>query len=312
MFQRGEHAGDFTREHVCDLSAPIDLNVADLKHHLNWYGKSPENVLRIFLDGRGCKTSVCEEARNLIELARSLKPQNRDAPELALLCSLEGLDVEFLSEIDRLDCRLPRLVVVVVIDAFGFPSDWEAKAKKLSELMQSAGLLRKWVIEFDSPCEPGTAASTCELVQHALNVESVGAIIPFCVRDEGLCGVIEELFDTAIIDPEILSYCPSNFLTLAYCVQECWYMDQILDTERSNFLFAGGAFSEGDPEINTGFAADFYESLSFEKYHRWRRSENKVVLDFDVESISDSLECQSPVFINSKWLTKGAVKTDEQ
>jgi hypothetical protein len=95
-----------------------------------------------------------------------------------------------------------------------------------------------------------------------------------------------------------------------YALKELWHLTQVMRQASVEDDLAALRASYGADEATMREIERFDRSFlasqaSFDSYNRWRYRNDNVVLEFDLDSIADTYECQSPVFIDNKWILEG-------
>lgn len=282
---------------------------------LEWYNGTPYAHLTVFLmvdeDSRG----VRERIRKLVDAFREGKDSQKSDPNFKVLVSDQVTDglVDFIEE---LDCRLPRITLIPHFpDRLGFAG--------LAERMRSAtAVLRRHIVDWrlsitvESPHE-SLEALWGEFDRLERDDDAASVLRPF--------PLLEVPFDAASADAvrleeriaEMWSRWPQlndavngsrgGYVKHFYSLKELWHLGQVMRQADVSADFARLRASygiEGDALARLElFDQAFLERhASFDLYNKWRYKNDNVVLEFDLDSIADTYECQSPVFIDNKWI----------
>lgn len=213
-----------------------------------------------------------------------------------------------------LDNRLPRLLFApwaktpdALRNPLSFLSSFEdIKAERILEWLPLFHSLKP-AEELDSLIEVlGTACG-----RRGTLLEQTPAIeVPFTAEipsGAALCDKIARLWQAFPDLTRTLGLFTDGYVKHFYHLKELWHLakltgrplrDQELGRFRRKVAEAGGNIST----LRQFEQRFFTEHASLEGYARWRAESKSAVLEFDLDSIADTHECQSPVFLDGEWI----------
>lgn len=288
---------------------------AQIERDLAWYnGTRYAHLTCYLLVGRDS-----EQARShlkaIIQTFRERKDSQKSDPNFKI--QLPGRLGESLIElILGLDCRLPRIGLLPHF------SDREGFANLADDILATLAVLRKHIVDFrfsialESTLESFPALSR-ELRRLLEDPEGRAALdkfpvieVPFTASFNApaqLAGAIATLWTEWPQLNESSNSSRGGYIKHFYGLKELWYLAQITRQPSSDDDAAKLRSSYGLDEAALARLAAFdrvflHEFVNMGRYNQWRHRSNSVVLEFDLDSIADTYECQSPVFVDNKWI----------
>ena len=213
-----------------------------------------------------------------------------------------------------LDSRLPRLLFMpraIKPDEFVNPLGF---FDRFSDALQRRMLNWRVVFLCDSPdtqLEPLTYA--LDAAEGKLETPCIEVPYSTRVADAGvLCDRLSTLWRTVPALADTLGMLNDGYVKRFYQLKELWHLALLEDTALTPSDIRGAlgvAAPEADPAAVAAFDAAFLNRhANAANYAAWRANKSSSVLELDLDSIADSHECQSPVFINGQWLVdRGAL-----
>lgn len=213
-----------------------------------------------------------------------------------------------------LDNRLPRLTV----SPYGFTSEALADPQgflKPFELMRKGRILDMQPL-FHSRRPEADIRPFIDALQKAdrrrgsLLAQTPSIEVPFDARvdsGETLCGLVAQLWEAFPDLTRTLGLFGDGYVKHFYQLKELWYLSQLTGSAIGETdlapLHAEAQAAGANMSILGAFETHFLEHYaSLENYARWRTQSKSVVLEFDLDSIADTHECQSPVFLDGRWI----------
>lgn len=256
--------------------------------------------------------------RRVVDEFREGKDSQKPDPNFKVLFSgrvTDGL-VDFLEE---LDCRLPRLAILPhysdADDFAGLSGAMEATA----EVLRNHIIDSRFAITVERPLKSLDRMSdelsrlsgdplTEKILKPFPQIE-----IPFTASADDPDRLVAAVADLWTRWPQLndaVKVSRGGYAKHFYALKELWHLAQVMRQESVEDDLAALRASYGADEATTQAIARFDRSFlasqaSFDSYNRWRYRNDNVVLEFDLDSIADTYECQSPVFIDNKWILEG-------
>src|SRR5262249_23261408 len=95
---------------------------------------------------------------------------------------------------------------------------------------------------------------------------------------------------------------PGGYVRRFYQLKEAWYLSHITRRELRPQPIDTFNDEEARARIRDFDAAFYRKHASAEWYAKVRHKRASVILEFDLDSIADTYECQSPVFVDGNWI----------
>lgn len=298
------------------LSQIADVCMQDfVKEELSWYNSTPYAHLTVFLIVDKDTGEVRQHIRQLIDALRQGKDSQKSDPNFKVLMSDEITD-DFVDFIEELDCRLPRITLMPHFpDRLGFAG--------LADRMESAAAtLKRHLVDWRLSITVESPHESLEALQGELerSADASGALRPFPLLEIPFSAASTDAVRLEERIAEMWSHWPQlndavngsrgGYVKHFYSLKELWHLGQVMRQAdisgdlarlRASYGIEGDALARLEQ-----FDRAFLERhASFDLYNRWRYKNDNVVLEFDLDSIADTYECQSPVFIDNKWILEG-------
>lgn len=299
---------------------------AQVERELDWYNGTRYSHLTVYLAVDRDDERTRGDIQSVIAGFRERKNSQKSDPNFKILAS-QPLSDDFISFITGLDCRLPRLALMPHFsDANGFGG--------LAAGMRTAvAALRKHIIDYRFSITTERPLETFPELSQELRKLSTGE-----PEDRALLEkfpVIEIPFMAGGDEPTPLADCVAllwsqwpqlndavnlsrgGYMKHFYALKELWHLGKItrqpsIDTDLAELRASYRAAAPTEARI-AAFDGVFLERYaSLHHYNEWRHRNENVVLEFDLDSIADTYECQSPVFVDNKWILESqSLRTDK-
>jgi hypothetical protein len=320
------------RKRIVEFALPAsdDLSLAaQVERELDWYNGTRYGHLTVYL----AVTQDDERTRGAIQSVitefRERKNSQKSDPNFKILAS-PPLSDDFIAFITGLDCRLPRLSLMPHFsDANGFGG-------LVASMRTVATTLRKHIIDYRFSITAERPVETFPELSQELRRLSTGEPADKALLEK--FPVIEVPFMTGGDEPTRLADCVAllwsqwpqlndavnlsrgGYMKHFYALKELWHLGKITrqpsidkDLDELRTSYRAGEAIEARIATFDGVFLERYASLHH--YSEWRHRSENVVLEFDLDSIADTYECQSPVFIDNKWILESQslrAEKDEQ
>jgi hypothetical protein len=301
------------------LSQSADFCMQNLvREELSWYNSTPYAHLTVFFIVDEDTGEIRQRIRQLIDAFRQGKDSQKSDPNFKVLMSGEVTD-GFIDFIEELDCRLPRITLMP-----HFP-DRPGFAGLADRMVTTVARLKRHIVDWRLSITVESPHESLGVLQDELDRLE---------RDAGTSGVLRPFplleipFGAASTDAvrleehvaELWSRWPQlndavngsrgGYVKHFYSLKELWHLGQVMrQTDISGDLArlrTSYGLDGGELDRLERFDRAFLDRhASFDLSPRWRYKNDNVVLEFDLDSIADTYECQSPVFIDNKWILEG-------
>jgi hypothetical protein len=270
------------------------------------YNAAPGDHLRVTLWIERDQLAQLEQITWAIMRIRMHKDPQRCDPNFQIV-SAAPLSSGSMDLIAGLDNRLPRLLFVpwarTAAAVRDLPAFQETFRPSLSgRLLERLTLVHCHTPEADLPAlvetlQAGRLAD-CPAVEVPLEAE--------IASPAALCDRVAELWTACPELTRSLGLFPDGYVKHFYHLKELWHLGQLTGHAPGPDAFARvRPAGHGAREASTlaAFERRFLERhASLENYARWRPQAGGAVLEFDLDSIADTHECQSPVFLDGRWI----------
>ncbi|WNG44093.1 hypothetical protein F0U60_08260 [Archangium minus] len=302
-------------EYVLPTQEEQDL-FTRIEQDLRWYHSTPYAHLTAFLVASRDNEQVRAQLERIIGVFRERKDSQKSDPNFKILSSAKP-DASFVDLLTRLDCRLPRLTLLPHL------TDREDFSTLADTLRSTASLLRGYIIDFrfciTAERLPQTLpALLTELSKLSERPEDRALLTRFPVIEvpftEGgddpalLANSLAELWSRWPQLNDSVNLSRGGYVKHFYALKELWHLARIMHQEQSveadiaKLRASYGVEAAVEARIAAFDRAFLERYASLGRYNEWRHSNNSVVLEFDLDSIADTYECQSPVFVDNRWI----------
>ncbi len=244
---------------------------------------------------------------------RMQKDRQRCDPNFQIASALP-LTTGSMDLIAGLDNRLPRLLFVpwartseALADPAAFIAPFAATLE--GRILDSLPLLHSM-----KPLDelPGLIPALGAAIggEDGLLAQTPAIEVPFAAEAASgaeLCARVAELWQAFPDMTRTLGLFGEGYVKHFYHLKEIWHLAKLMGREPSvaDFdKFRPAAEAAGaDPAVLRAFEESFLaEHASLTNYAQWRAQSTSAVLEFDLDSIADTHECQSPVFLDGRWI----------
>lgn len=284
------------------LEADVEALRAQVVNDLAWYNSTPYAHLTVALrlkSGAMKNWAACEQ---IVALLRNRKHSQKSDPQFRFFVEPDA-EADVYARLEELDVRLPRLSVCPIV-----PTNSEHALLAHTELLSRVLAGRLLDVRLAALPESVDDLTCLTGILEAQRTPLFGGLpiveLTFAAGD---CGDVIERSVAALLEKvpgvvEAINMGPGGYVRRFYELKEAWYLSHI--TKR--VLNALPIDAPGDVATIAriqDFDAAFYRyHASPEWYVRTRHKKAGVILEFDLDSIADTYECQSPVFIDGKWI----------
>lgn len=283
---------------------------------MHWYNTTRHSQLILYLIVPRDTEETRKEVISTIEYCRLHKCNQKPDPLFRVIAPAY-VDEEFTTFIVRLDWRLPRIMLMPTYsDKDGF-NGLANDILKTATIMQRHLVFTKFLITVERPQEsiPHLLDQLATLKDDNYGNDLLTNFpvieLPFACTIQDPIRLIESVARIWSKWPQLnesINASRDGYIKHFYALKEHWYLAEILGRALDRADLARlRSFYNVDAVTQCHIAA-FDEAFltryaSLAQYNQWRYQRNKVVLAFDVDSIADTLECQSPVFIDKTWIS---------
>lgn len=278
-----------------------------------WYDTAHGAHLRVTFWLESDQLSGLEQIAWVIMRIRMEKDRQRCDPNFQIVSSVP-LTRGSMDLISGLDNRLPRLLftpwgktAAALADPQAFLAPFEAvKAERVLDWLPLFHALKP-AEELDGlisalgeiPARRGTLMERPPAIEVPFHADvPCGAAL--CAQIAGLWRAYPDLTRT-------LGLFGEGYVKHFYHLKELWHLSKLsgralTDKDFARFhpkIEAAGGNLQAVRQFEESFLADH---ASLEDYARWRTESKSSVLEFDLDSIADTHECQSPVFLDGEWI----------
>lgn len=243
----------------------------------------------------------------LVDHARTTKAPEKSDPHVCFAVPADRLTGDALDAIEPIDTRVPRILLLAECAA-GDGRDFRADVERLASTLRERPLARRLLLTAHSAAGVDRLhariaelrAAPDALAGFALGAFPVVEVPLSCADDEPepLAAAIQRLWCACPELNESVALSPGGLLKHFFTVREQWYLGEVLNgSAPSN----GRTDAPGDPAL-ARFERAVRAGLNHDDYQRMTEEKKSAVLEHDVDLLSDSHECQSPVFVNNRWL----------
>jgi hypothetical protein len=300
-----------------------------IEQDLHWYHSTHYAHLTAFLVAPRDNEQVRAQLELIIGAFRERKDSQKSDPNFKILSPARP-EASFIDLLTRLDCRLPRLTLLPHF------TDREDFSGLVDGIRSTTSLLRSYIIDFrfciTAERLPQTLpALLAELQKLSESPEDRALLsrfpvieVPFTAGGDDpaqLASTVAELWSRWPQLNDSVNLSRGGYMKHFYALKELWHLARIMHQEQSveadvAKLRAGYGVEAAVEARIAAFDRVFLERYaSLGRYNQWRHSSNSVVLEFDLDSIADTYECQSPVFVDNKWILERnslEIATDEE
>jgi hypothetical protein len=285
---------------------PEDAVEARVAQDLHWYNTTPYAHLTVAVFVPAGPAGEALIGR-LVAAFRAGKADQKGDPQLRFYLE-PGFGRGILDRLEELDVRLPRLQVCPAIRS-GEPAVVLGSLQALSRAFGKR-LLDCRVAFMPARAEdlPGVAAALERALAEPALARLLAAFpvveLGFEAADPG------ETIEAAVADlwaahprlVESVNAGVSGYVRRFYALKEAWHLARITGRPMRE---PGGEDAVGEAAAARIRAFDraFLDThASLDWYARSRHRAASAILEFDLDSIADTYECQSPVFIDGRWI----------
>ena len=260
---------------------------------IDWFNESLLRELTLCLD---VTPDNWASVANMIQHFRDRKLSGKSDPQFRLFINDDVLGEVDLKAIEEMDVRLPRLEVNVLLrDHDGF-SNLRERIAEVGGASQDL-LLRIQPYLLVERCLDSLRTLDRQIDQECPLVEI--EVAPSSDIEQ-LVNYIAEFWSRHPSIDAAISHSRGGFFHRFHMVKELWHFEQVLPSSE-DWLDANLDSWNADDTLRT-FCHSLVDRITMQDYYRWKYRRTSAAMEFDVDSISDSSECQSPVFVNSRWV----------
>ncbi|QDE91361.1 hypothetical protein BHS06_21580 [Myxococcus xanthus] len=302
-------------EYVLPVQGEQSL-LARIEQELRWYHNTHYAHLTAFLVVPHDNAQVRAQLEQIIGVFRDRKDSQKPDPNFKILSPAQP-DASFVDFLTRLDCRLPKLMLLPHL------TDHDNFSGLADSLRSTASLLRHYIIDFrfciTAERLPQTLpALLSELRKLSESPEDRALLsrfpvieVPFTAGGDDsaqLANALAELWSRWPQLNDSVNLSRGGFVKHFYALKELWHLARIMNQEQSveadiaKLRTGYGVEAAVEARIAAFDQAFLERYASLGQYNEWRHSSNSVVLEFDLDSIADTYECQSPVFVDNRWI----------
>jgi hypothetical protein len=292
---------------------------------LDFYNQNSINKLIIDLIIDECSARSLDNIEEIILFFRNNKSKQKQDPNITIQIPFHEMNSRILNLIEELDRNVPRLNTIILInDADGFRFLTDDLQKCIDQLMKYSiqfkiklfikksykflTILTKKLMHFKSDNN---------YIWKFLAKEFLIIDVDTNCKDINIELLADQIFKTWKLFPELDQTClysRTGFLKLFYLIKEFWFINNMLQrnskNKNYNYNFIGNGLSDKQDNTLRLFEKVITNALTIVKYNELSYQTNNVVLEFNIDSICDTLECQSPVFINNSLILEKACTND--
>jgi hypothetical protein len=270
---------------------------------LRWYNATPYAHLTVAVRLRAGILRDWTTCEGIVSSFRDGKYPQKSDPQFRFFVEPDT-EVDVYARLEQLDVRLPRLSVCPIVPTSSEPA-LLAQLELLSAML--AGRLLDLRLAF-LPERVDELIRLTDVLQAARGSPLFAGFpiveLGFAATDSG--EVIErsvaaffEKFPGAV---ESINMSPGGYVRRFYELKEAWYLSHISKREFRIRPIESIEDEEANSRIRDFDAAFHRNHACAEWYAKTRYKKAGVILEFDLDSIADTYECQSPVFVDGKWI----------
>lgn len=280
-----------------------DRTRAQVQEDLRWYNDTPYSHLTVALYLGRDALSHWDACENIVAAFRDGKATQRCDPQFRFFVD-PGAPSDVYARLELLDTRLPRLSVCPVVPT--------ASTAALREHVRMLGDdVAGRILDIRLAYLPGSIGELDRLAGSLQTAREWPMVTGFPVVELNFAaagdGASIEAAVARFVEAhpgavESINMSTGGYLRRLYQLREAWYLGHI--TGRP--LRVGPpdpCHGAADPDRVRDFDAAFHDRhATAEWYNSARHKQASVILEFDLDSIADTYECQSPVFIDGRWI----------
>jgi anaerobic magnesium-protoporphyrin IX monomethyl ester cyclase len=289
---------------------------------LGWYNATPyaHLTVAVFLAPGACQRWAMIE--DILSTFRAGKTRQKSDPQFRFFVD-PGVEIEVYERLEKLDTRLPRLSVCPVVATCAttvmpnIPNipDIHDQLRSLSEVL--AGRLLDCRLAF-LPDDADGVACVSRILEEVEGVPALRALfanfplveVGFATagsseRDEPgaqLEAAVAALWERYPRLVESINASVGGYVRRFYYLKEAWHLSHITGRARREPASIGGSDEQAAARVAEFDAAFYATHASPAWYASCRHKKASSILEFDLDSIADTYECQSPVFVDGRWI----------
>jgi anaerobic magnesium-protoporphyrin IX monomethyl ester cyclase len=263
---------------------------------LRWYNQTPYAHLTAAVHLRAGALRDWATCEQLVSSFRDGKLPQKSDPQFRFFVSPDA-EQDVYALLERLDTRLPRFSVCPIVPI-------RSEGEVLAHVQALSGLLAGRLLDVRLAFLPQNVdelervTSTLQavvdaklfagfpLVELGFDAQGSGEVI------EAAVATFLERFPVAV---ESINMSTGGYVRRFHELKEAWYLAHITGRDLRVRQLDLPRVREFDEAFHRTHA-------DAEWYARTRHKKASVILEFDLDSIADTYECQSPVFIDGKWI----------
>jgi hypothetical protein len=276
-----------------------DVTRTQVACDLHWYNSTPYAHLTATVQLRPGILRNWRTCERIISSFRDGKTPQKTDPQFRFFV-YPDTEVEVYERLEQLDVRLPRLSVCPIVPT----SSEHALLERVDSLSRVlAGRLLDLRLAFlpESLDELRRLTGVLQELRSPLFAGFPIVELRFAAMDSGEAieaSVAEflERFPSAV---ESINISPGGYVRRFYELKEAWYLSHITGRDMRVRSIDLNGVSSRVREFDSAFHRNH---ATLDWYARARHKKANVILEFDLDSIADTYECQSPVFVDGKWI----------
>lgn len=276
---------------------------ARIADDLRWYNETPYAHLTAVMHLRPGVLRDWHGCEQIVAAFRDGKAPQKSDPQLRFFVH-PGTEAEVYERLEQLDVRLPRLSVCPIVPASSERA-LRAHVEALAGVLAGRLLEVRLAFLLESVDELARVADALPALDATPLLASFPIVeLGYAARGggeaiEAAVAAFHEAFPRVV---ESINMSTGGFVRRFYELKEAWYLSHITGRELRRRPAEATLPAEVSERIRDFDAAFQRNHASAAWYARSRHKKASVILEFDLDSIADTYECQSPVFIDGRWI----------
>lgn len=293
----------------------VSIYLPDMQDHairqqiegdLRWYNAAPYVHLTVAVFLVPGISRRWETIENLVSSFRNGKLPQKSDPQFRFFVD-PGTELEVYERLEQLDTRLPRLSVCPILPA--------SKAAILGHLETLSSALAARLLDLRLAFLPESVdALACvrQILGEAGESPALGRLfanfpiveLSFAAKEDGesLEDAVAHFWERHPRVVESINSSVGGYIRRLYELKEGWHLSHITGRKLRGPVTGESADGERTARLRDFDAAFYARHASPSWYANSRHKKASTILEFDLDSIADTYECQSPVFVDGRWI----------
>lgn len=279
-----------------------------------WYNHTRVYRLTVYFELADSSPSTLWLLSECVTRYHHRRRKARRNPEIIIQAHVSLIHDDLVQWIESIDMYLPRLALVANYFDIELSRHMRGILRTVASSLRRSTLQHLFTLFSKNPYD-----NVEQIEDHLLRIQNESdplpelpsLEIPFEVEyGEALPKIVDRFLTKfpQVIRP--VQWTKTGYIGHSYILKELWYIGKIIkkeslpeDLERCR---AGYSVADALGSRISAYEEGFLRYIDVGRYNEWRRHGKQVIFDNDIESISDSLECQSPIFCSNSWFATGS------